>query len=328
MTIKFNVRALKFTDWAFLLVLVSATILLIIGLTIPAFTNDRLAQDIRSFSIIGGALNLGRIGSPGFMIVILLFSMVFPIAKLAAMLWLWVARPGQTAEKHGMQWLEVLGKWSMLDVFVVTITIGAAHLKLLNKTTPETGIYIFGLAIVVSMLASVFLRRQLNAEIDLEMTRISLAERLLGIAVGLLSLGVFFLGLLLPLFEVEKWLFWNKDYSIITALPGMLAEGEYLLPLALTVFVIILPLIRFLSLTAVRLQKTANKHLIKFTFGLEKWTMWEVYALALIIVAIKLGDFANVQPKLGFWLIIAIAPLSMLDGWLFRRRLNITHQEQ
>lgn len=330
MPIKSNLRQLKFSavDRAFLLTLTSASLLLLLGLMIPAFTNDRLAQDMQSFSIIGGALNLGGKGSPGFMIIILLFSVVFPIAKLVAMFLLWLMRVSKPAEKRGMDWLEILGKWSMLDVFVVTITIGAAHLKLLNKTAPETGIYVFGLAIIISMIASVLLRHKLAAAIQLNINDISVAERLLGIGIGLITLIVFFFGLVLPLFQVEKWVFWNKDYSIITALPEMLTQGEYLLPLAIIIFVILLPLIRFFALTITRLLPQPPAGLIKFTFGLEKWTMWEVYALAMIIVAIKLADVANVEPKAGFWLILAVAPLSLLDGWLFKRRLHITHEDQ
>ncbi len=329
MQIEADIRQLQFgpNDYWFLLTLSSAIILLLTGLTIPAFTNDRLAQDLQSFSIIGGALNLGRQGSPVFMLIILLFSAVFPITKLAAMLFMWLTKLTESMASQGMHWLEILGKWSMLDVFVVTITIGAAHLELLNKTIPESGIYIFGLAIILSMLASVFLRRQLKVEVILEVKHISVPARMLGISIGLLTLLVFFLGITLPLFQVEKWVFWDKQYSVITALPRMMAQGEYLLPLVIALFVILLPLLRFVALSITRLQQRPSRRLIKFSFGLEKWAMWEVYVFALIIVVIKLADFAQLELKLGFWLIAAVAPLSMLDGWLFKRRLRITYKD-
>lgn len=40
---------------------------------------------------------------------------------------------------------------------------------------------------------------------------------------------------------------------------------------------------------------------------------------ALVIVAIKLGDFAEVIPRGGFWLLLAAIALSLADGLLFRR---------
>ena len=312
------------TDYAFAFTLCVAGALLVAGLALPAFTNDRLARGAESLSIIGGALQLGVEGSPGFMLVIILFSAVFPVAKLAAMLTVWLFRFDVNTEERTMHWLEILGKWSMLDVFVIATTIGAAHLKLLNRTTTEAGIYVFGLAILLSMLASIILRRRLQARIELVMASIGPGERLFGIAVGATSLALFFGGLLLPLFSIEKWLFWNKDYSLLTALPQMIAEREFLLPSAIAVFVIVLPLCRFVSLTATRLRRRPPRRLVSLAFGFDKWTMWEVYALALVIVGVKLADFTSLEFRTGFWLIMAVVPLSLLDGWLFRRRLELS----
>lgn len=317
-------RDFQLVDYAFLLNLVAAAGLLVAGLLLPAFTNERLAQGGESLSIIGGAIDLGIGGSPGFMIVILLFSAVFPSAKLAAMAVLWAVRLRMETEERTMHWLEILGKWSMLDVFVVATTIGAAHLKMLNRTTTEVGIYVFGVAILLSMFASIFLRHKLRARIDLKMRVIPGVERLGGIVIGVLSLVLFFLGLTLPLFSIEKWLFWNKDYSLLTALPNMLAEGEFLLPAVIVIFVVALPLCRFLALTWTRLQHSPSVETVRLAFALEKWTMWEVYALALIIVGVKLGDFTSLEFQTGFWLIMTVVPLSLLDGWLFKRRLELS----
>ncbi len=312
------------SDYAFAVTLLAAGALLGAGLTLPAFSNDRLAQGTESLSILGGALQLGASGSVAFMFVIILFSAVFPVAKLLAMLTVWLFRFDVNTEERTMHWLEILGKWSMLDVFVIATTIGAAHLELLNRTTTETGIYVFGLAILLSMLASIFLRERLKTRIELVMARVGFAERLFGIALGALSLVLFFGGVLLPLFTIEKWVFWNKEYSLLTALPQMLAEREFLLPLAIFVFVILLPLCRFVGLTATRMLARPPRALVKLAFAFEKWTMWEVYALALIIVSVKLADFTTIEFRLGFWLIMAVVPLSLLDGWLFRRRLELS----
>jgi paraquat-inducible protein A len=137
-----------------------------------------------------------------------------------------------------------------------------------------------------------------------------------------LSLLLFITGIMFPLFSIKKWLFWNKDYSLITALPDMLKEQVYLLPLMVLVFVIVLPLCRFIALTLTRMIPVPPPRLVKLAYGFEKWTMWEVYALALVIVAIKLGDFTELEFRAGFWLIIAVMPLSLLDGWLFNRRME------
>ncbi|MDT8450296.1 MAG: paraquat-inducible protein A, partial [Wenzhouxiangellaceae bacterium] len=304
-------RRLSVNDHAFIAMLLLTGAMLVAGLTLPAFTNDRLGQDAQTFSILGAALNLRQYGSHALMAVIILFSAVFPTAKLLAMSGLWLFEFRDRIENRGLRWLEMLGKWSMLDVFVVATVTGASHLKILNRTDVEFGIYVFGLAILMSLLASIWLRQRLNVSVRTTLWRTSRARRALGITISLVSLVLFVPGIFLPLLSIEKWLFWNKDYSLVTALPKMVNEGEFLLPVVLLVFVIVLPLARFVALTLVRLRSAPSQGLVKLTYGLEKWTMWEVYALALVVVAIKLGDLVEIGLLPGFWFIMAVAPLSM-----------------
>lgn len=312
-------------DWGdrvFLFGLALTATLLVTGLLLPAFTNDRLFQDTESFSIFDAALRTGQSGSWGLMLVIVLFSVVFPTAKLVAMFVLWLLDLPASREKRGLRWLEMLGKWSMLDVFVIATVTGASHLKLLNKTSVEPGIYVFGLSILLSLAVSIWLRYRLDIEVELTFRTRSTVRRVAAISLSLVSLLLFIPGLFLPLMSIEKWLFWDKQYSLITAMPAMMADGEWLLPLTLLLFVVALPLARFLALTIVRAQRSPGEKMVKLAYGVEKWTMWEVYALALVVVAFKLGDFVELEFLAGFWCILAVAPLAMLDGWLFERDIR------
>lgn len=312
-------------DWGdrlFLLGLAVTATLLVAGLLLPAFTNDRLFQDTQSFSIFGAALRMGQNGSYGLMFIIVLFSVVFPTAKLVAMYVLWLLDLPSRRQKRGLRWLEMLGKWSMLDVFVIATVTGASHLKLLNKTSVEPGIYVFGLAILLSLAVSIWLRYRLEIEVELSLRTRSLTRRIAAISLSLASLLLFIPAVFMPLMSIEKWLFWDKQYSLIGAMPAMMSEGEWLLPIVLLAFVVTLPLARFIALTTVRAQRSPKEGLVKLAYGLEKWTMWEVYALALIVVAFKLGDFVELEFLAGFWCMLAVAPLAMIDGWLFERDIR------
>ena len=48
---------------------------------------------------------------------------------------------------------ELVGKWSMTDVFVVAIGIVVATSTQLANMTPRIGIYLFGMSVLVGMLA-------------------------------------------------------------------------------------------------------------------------------------------------------------------------------
>jgi Paraquat-inducible protein A len=112
----------------------------------------------RSFSLVGGIFHLFHdrelfIGS-----IILLFSVVFPAAKLAALGLSFRLERGSVERHLGL--LEQLGKWSMLDVFVIAALVvcfkgfpGGSHVEV------QWGIYVFAASVVLSMLATRAMRR-------------------------------------------------------------------------------------------------------------------------------------------------------------------------
>ena len=50
--------------------------------------------------------------------------------------------------------VEFLGRWSMLDVFVVTVMVGLVRLGQTASVEPGMGIVAFGAAVILTMLSS------------------------------------------------------------------------------------------------------------------------------------------------------------------------------
>ena len=48
--------------------------------------------------------------------------------------------------------LEIFGRWSMLDVFLVALMVIAIQVSLIGEVTTHTGLYVFTAAVVLSML--------------------------------------------------------------------------------------------------------------------------------------------------------------------------------
>lgn len=115
--------------------------MLAFGLVHPAFTLDKLGSDPSSFPVPGRALALVRTGSIGPGLVVIGFSVLFPCLKLAGLVAVTWTRTGSTGRSRPLRQLEFLGKWSLLDVFVVATLIGAAQLDILSKVDAEPGIY-------------------------------------------------------------------------------------------------------------------------------------------------------------------------------------------
>lgn len=55
-------------------------------------------------------------------------------------------------QAHFIRWLSLLGKWSMLDVFVVAITIVITQISHFAHAAPRIGIYFFCVSIIFTML--------------------------------------------------------------------------------------------------------------------------------------------------------------------------------
>jgi len=63
---------------------------------------------------------------------------------------------GEKKRQAVLRWLGILGKWSMLDVFVVAILIVLVKLGPLAKVQPQRGVYWFAAAIFLSMITSMY----------------------------------------------------------------------------------------------------------------------------------------------------------------------------
>jgi paraquat-inducible protein A len=128
------------------------------GLVMPAVRVTRLRMFDETLSVLSGIAELWRGGSWPLAIVIALFSVAFPAAKLALAAWLWFATHAGRDRLHALA--TGAGKWSMLDVLVVAVVVASMQGGFLVRLRPETGIYLFGAStLLASLLAWLIDRR-------------------------------------------------------------------------------------------------------------------------------------------------------------------------
>src|SRR5262249_14515292 len=153
----------------------------------------------------------------------------------------------------------------------------------------------------------------------LGIVRSSAFERGLSVA----ALVLFAVGLALPLMVVQKFRFWDNEYSVLGATRRMFAEGEHLLAGAVLFFVVALPLTRLSGLALLRWTRTTERTL-RILLELDKWAMLDVFGLALLVVVAKIGAVASVEIESGFWVLLAAAGLSLIDARSLRQSLGAT----
>jgi paraquat-inducible protein A len=134
-----------------------SAVLLVLGLSLPLLIVEKSVlwrHWKNTYSVFTGIVGLWDAGDHLLALIIFFFSIVFPVAKLTALWVIWAVRLDDRQRWDVLHWLEILGKWSMLDVFIVAIMVVAAKLKSLTTVDPQIGVFVFGLAIIASMLTT------------------------------------------------------------------------------------------------------------------------------------------------------------------------------
>jgi paraquat-inducible protein A len=138
--------------------IVTAVLLYIPANVLPIMTTTQLGRATHS-TILGGVVLLAHHGDYPIAAVIFIASVFVPIGKLLALSWLcWsVSRKQPTSHRERTRLYrltELVGKWSMTDVFVVAILVALIHLGGLLRITPGPAALAFGGVVVATMLAA------------------------------------------------------------------------------------------------------------------------------------------------------------------------------
>jgi paraquat-inducible protein A len=143
--------------------IVVAVLLFGTGIFFPFFHVTKFWVFNSGVSVVGGILTLFQEGEYFLFAVLSLFTLVFPCAKLGLLAIVWLERAHDLARVRRLHgWVATLGKWSMLDVFVVAILIVAMKSAAVAEIHIGAGLYLFTFSVVTTQLASAWLDRLLR----------------------------------------------------------------------------------------------------------------------------------------------------------------------
>ena len=110
-------------------------------------------------TIMGGVVYLYQSGSWPLALIVLVASVMIPLGKLLALGYLlvsvqrgWAQNERDRARIYRM--VELIGRWSMLDVFVDAFTVALVQLSPLMSVAPGPGVVFFMAVVVLTMLAA------------------------------------------------------------------------------------------------------------------------------------------------------------------------------
>ncbi|MCK5896913.1 MAG: paraquat-inducible protein A [Cocleimonas sp.] len=142
------------------LLLLIALAALIIGITAPLLTLVKFSFLENTVSLLS-TIKQFYVDKEWFLfIIIALFSLCVPVIKIANLLLILNAgySRGSILDKS-LQIIEIIGKWSMLDVFVVALLIVSVKLRALAKVEVHYGLYAFATAVLLTMGLSYWIHR-------------------------------------------------------------------------------------------------------------------------------------------------------------------------
>ena len=110
-------------------------------------------------TIIAGAIELAKYGSYGVAAIILIASVLIPLAKFFAIAYLALSVSGPARLKPGRRFIiyevvEFIGRWSMIDVFVVAILSALVQLSVAASINPGIAALAFALSVIFTMLSA------------------------------------------------------------------------------------------------------------------------------------------------------------------------------
>jgi paraquat-inducible protein A len=142
-------------SWAFLL---AGTALYLPANLLPVTATSSIGGR-QTDTIFSGIVYFWKDGSYGLAALVFVASIVVPMAKLLLMSLLLIS-----LQRHDGRWakrrlamyrvLELIGRWSMLDIFAITMLAALVQVESLAELQPGPGAMAFGAVVVLTMLAT------------------------------------------------------------------------------------------------------------------------------------------------------------------------------
>jgi len=137
--------------------------------------------------------------------------------------------------------------------------------------------------------------------------------------IGALALLIY--GLQAPILTLEKFYFFSNTVSLLSALQQLAAQGEWGLFVLVGAFSVVFPILKTLVLLAIWNLDPAHgerhrRHL-DWLARYSKWSMLDVFVVALLVVSVKLGSLAEARVEAGIYAFAASVILTMLlSAWI------------
>lgn len=142
----------------------------------------------------------------------------------------------------------------------------------------------------------------------------------------LVALILLFVGLVAPIITLTKFVLVKNTFSVLSGSIELLKEGQVFLFLVITGFSVVLPILKLGVLYRLVSKHVKARDKLKkqlhwmHLYG--KWSMLDVFVVAVLVVAVKLGAIADVEMRFGLY---AFAASVLLTMFITSRIVSLTN---
>ena len=309
------------------LAIVAASVCLALGVSLPIIKLTKFVFFTYEHSLISTVNALIRSGQTFLGVTVLIFSIVLPVLKLLYLLLL-STLPQKELRRLSRQLraLEWLGKWSMHDVLVLSLSIFFIKSQGVYDAKSLNGVYFFTAAVMFMILAYAWLVSDVTAAEKLTAAPAKPAQpsstlRNFAFSFTIIMATVFFaLGVMLPAIRFTTVFVWTNQHSIATIIWALYKNEEFFLCFVIFMFSIFFPFLKlFYLLTLVTSPDMPAEFRDKSISAMEwlgRYSMTDVMVLALMIFYINASGYTEASVLPGVYFFAASTLMTMFAyGW-------------
>lgn len=312
--------------------LLLATAANVTALLVPFMEISEFLHKTESYQLPEAVKLMWTEGLPVVAVLIVSFSIVFPFAKLLGLAICLIPRWRQRERRTRMlRLLAELGRWSLLDVFVVMLLMVLASDQWAVGTDVKPGIYLFMSAIGTAMVVSDVLVSKAagNEPLDSGSGSRSRAIARLG-STGRIGLPLLLLASLaslvgavgMPFLKIEQFLLHEYSYSVFGAIRTLWTSHREAFAALMATLLALLPTLRLALLAgalAARVSARGRSRLLERAGLARRWSGIEVFGLALLLVLFEGRTLIKTEVLAGAWVLLGAIAVNTALTFAFSR---------
>lgn len=115
-----------------------------------------LTGEVERLTVLGGVQELYDSGLGPVAAVVFVASFLIPLAKLVCLSWILLLHGSEGWRRErttALRILRLIGTWSMVDVFLLSVLVAVGQLGVLASVQSEPGVYFFAAMLLFTLIA-------------------------------------------------------------------------------------------------------------------------------------------------------------------------------